>query len=254
MPQTSEMIRENKEKNSKLSEVIEVSDGDYVVRTPGTANEKLFEPIETNPFPLGSIICLDVSRPKSKETARKSQPPDHEATDPTLQVEAERETTDFEVTHVYWPPTLCTVYRVRKANQGEDKNGEEALAQDEEYVLKVYDPRLCQERALTKNYFGVDLILKWRQENEEKARQFLESEECPTFTPSGGFFGLLMATHEDLHGIAREHCKMENCKHEVCKPNREPEAPSYLVTKLGRGERRNGTIVRKRDRPVKSKA
>lgn len=118
---------------------------------------------------------------------------------------------------------MSAVYRVRKLKQDGNDEDDDILNEREEALHKVYDPRLCQERALSKSCFGVDINLKWRQPNEEKARQVLQSENCPSFTHGGGFFGLLMATHEDFCQVARRHCKEEQCKKEACKSDREPE-------------------------------
>lgn len=210
--------------------MITLVDDDYIIRSPGTPEDRNPIPFDDNPFPIGSIIRLDVSHPKVKQAR----------TDASHFVEigsGKSKTLELEVIHVFWPPTLSTVYRVRRpVNAG---NFTKPEADVEEFVLKVFDPRFSNERIYRSNLLGrFDIGLKWSDKNECAARQFLQSERETFFSPGDGLGGLLDPPLGLIRQINRERCVKEDEAERIqCEPY--IASPCELEMELGKRECRD---------------
>lgn len=215
--------------------MIETVDDIFVLRTPATRLDTDLEPVEPNPFPVGSIIQLDVTRPEINTTARSKASQEAE-----VKLESSEGRLDFEVTHVYWPPTMSTVYRVRRIKH----NGSDArtlLSQHDydEAIIKIFDPRLCKERAYVRQFVDrIDIFLKWSEENEQAARRFLLSDRDQSFGPRN-IYSRTRALIQRLHRVAKENCKKDNCEHRDCKIDDDEMllcSADELASDLGEGE------------------
>lgn len=220
----------------RLQETIEVVDDIFALRIPGTRWGTAFEPIEPNPFPVGSIIHLDIKEPREKIT-KQSKIPANQDKDTKATESGER--LAFEVTHAYWPPTMSTVYRVRRLKQCGDATQTSLTVDDyDEAIIKIFEPRLCKERVYLKNFVDrVDIFLKRSEENEQAARRFLLSDRDTFFEPCR-IYRRTRAVIERLQRVAGRFCKEDNCDHRDCKIDDEGyvSETDELESELGEGK------------------